>query len=336
MVKALLIKKTGGPEVLKPTEIKFRAPNKNEALVKHTVIGVNYIDIEQRSGFYNLRENASRLRLPAIVGCQAVGVVKALGEGASADVKPGDRVCYTSIPYGAYSDERVIHLKYLHKIPDYLSDVDVAACLHTGMLSFYLTCRAYLVRDGITVMVHAVDTDVGDMLCQWIKARAPECKIVGTVSSRRKIESIKNIRCDMLLNYSDDLEVLREKVQKFTRGYGVSAVYDCIGKDTYLFSLNSLCTFGIYVLYEQRSGEIPPMSWKAFRARSLFFTHPSLFHYSRNHMESVLAVAEVFHYMKTGKIVPNIANRYKGLEQIHVAHKEIEAGNVSGATVVLL
>ncbi|ABD45769.1 quinone oxidoreductase family protein [Neorickettsia sennetsu] len=335
MTKALLIEKTGGPEVFKSVDINFRAPKSDEALIRHTAIGINYIDIEQRSGFYNLHENTSRRKLPAIVGCQGVGVIKELGEGAVVDVQPGDRVCYATIPYGAYSEERVIKLKYLHKIPDFLSDIDVAACLYSGMVSFYLTCRAYLVMNDFTVMVHAVDTDMGDMLCQWIRARAPGCKIIGTVGSMRKLELLKDIRCELLLNYLEDPEVLREKVHKFTRGHGVNAVYDCIGKDTYMLSLNSLARFGIYVLYEQRSGEIPPMSWKAFRARSLFFTHPSLFHYARNHVESVLAVAEVFHHMRIKKVVPNIALRCSGLDDIPEAHRQIEVGNVNGASVVI-
>lgn len=336
MTKALLVEKTGGPEVFKSVDIKFRVPTSGEALIKHTAIGINYIDIEQRSGFYNLYENASKRKLPAIVGCQGVGVIKELGEGAVADVKPGDRVCYATIPYGAYSEERVIGLKYLHKIPEFLSDVDVAACLYSGMVSFYLTCRAYLVMNDFTIMIHAVDTGMGDMLCQWVKARAPRCKIIGTVSSQMKLETLKNIRCELLLNYSDDLEVLRDKINKFTRGCGVNVVYDCMGKDTYMLSLNSLARFGLYMLYEQRSGEIPPMSWRAFRTRSLFFSHPSLFHYARNHLESVLAVAEVFHYMRIGKVVPNIARCYNGLASIPEAHRQIEAGNVGGASVVTL
>jgi NADPH2:quinone reductase len=335
MIKAILIKEHGDPEVLKVVNVSFRKPKKNEAIVRHTAIGINYLDIEQRKGIYKLKDNTNRLKLPSIIGCEATGVVEELGEGSTADLKRGDRVCYATIPYGAYAEKRLIDTKYLIKIPSGIQDEVVAGSLYKGLMAFYLTSRAYLIHDDITVMVHDATSDIARILCQFIKGKSSKCKIIGTINSNEKFDSASNLGCDLILNYHNNQEKLHKEVLDFTNGLGVSAVYDCVGKDTYLFSLNSLRMFGIYLLYEQRSGAIPPMNWQAFRARSLFFTYPSVFHYAKSPVEFALSAAEVFHFLKHKKIIPRIAKHYK-FDEITKAHKDFENNLLDGSAVVML
>lgn len=327
MIKAVLLKKTGGIDALEITNVSPRKPNRDEAIVKNTVIGVNYLDIEQRKGNY-------KLDLPAIPGCEAVGIIQELGEGATSDFKVGDKVCYCTVPYGAYAEKRVINIKNLIKIPAQLNSEIIAASMYKGMLTFLLISRAYIVREGITIMIHNPTNDVGRILCQWIKTR--KAKIIGTVDSENKISEAANLGCDLVLNYKQhSVKELIKQVADFTNGYGVSAVYDSVGRDTYLLSINSLCIFGIYILYEQRSGSIPAMNWKAFRARSLFFTYPSIFHYERTQVEFVLTAAEVLKFIQDKKIVPHIAKRYN-FTDIKEAHSDMETGILEGSAIVIL
>ena len=256
-----------------------------------------------------------------------------MGEGSSCDIKKGDRVCYCNIPYGSYSEGRLIHAKHLLKAPDDIPDSVIAASFYKCLFALYLTNRIYFIRDDITVMVHDVTSDMGDILCQWIKARSQKCKIIGTVNSDTKIAIAKNLGCDLVLNYTQNIKDLHRNVMEFTNGYGVSAVYDCVGKDTYLLSLNSLSMFGLYLLYEQRSGPIPPMAWQSFRARSLFFTYPSLFHYTKSAVDFAMSAAEVFHFLQKGIIKPKIAKKYK-LQEVKNAHKDLESGNMNGSLVI--
>lgn len=332
--RAFVIKEHGGPEVLKISTVNFRKPKQNEAIVRHTAIGINYLDVEQRRGNYKLKDQANKLKLPSIIGCEATGVVEELGEGCIADLKKGDRVCYATIPYGAYSEKRLIDVKYLMKIPNVVQDEIVAASLYKGLMAFFLTSRAYLASDGLTVMVQNATSDIGRVLCQFIKGKSPNCRIIGTIPSDDKFDSASNLGCELVLNYKEKQEGLHRSIMDFTNGLGVNAAYDCMGKDTYLLSLNSLKMFGIYLLYEQRSGAIPPMNWQAFRARSLFFSYPSVFHYAKNSVELALSIAEVFHFIKNRKITPRVGRYYK-FDEIPKAHKDIESGQLDGSAVVV-
>ena len=220
-MKAVKIKKNGGPEVLDLEEITLRKPIKDEVLIEHAAIGLNYIDTYHRSGLYPLM-------MPSGLGMEASGVIKEVGSDVS-NFSVGDRVAYSAIPLGAYSSHRIYKTKNLVKVPKEI-DLNIAAAIMTkGLTAYYLLHKTYPVSSGEAILFHAAAGGVGQIFCQWAKSLG--CKVIGTVGSEEKVEIAKKNGCDEIINYNK--EDFAKKVMEITDGKGVPVVYDGVGKSTF-------------------------------------------------------------------------------------------------------
>ena len=322
-MKAIKIKKAGGPEVLELEDITLRKPVRDEVIIEHTAIGLNYIDTYHRSGLYPLI-------FPSGLGMEATGVIKETGP----DVKGfavGDKVAYASVPLGAYSTHRIFKTKSLVKVPDEI-DLTLAATLMTkGLTTFYLLYKTYPVTSGETILFHAAAGGVGQIFCQWAKSLG--CKVIGTVGSDDKISLAKKNGCDEVINYSK--EDFSKKVLEITNGKGVPVVYDGVGEKTFEDSIACLKNTGTMVSFGNSSGPVKNIDVKKYiMPKSLFFTRPTLGHYFPD-KESLRSAAEkLFNQIKYGKVKINIYKKYK-LEEIIQAHKDLEARKIIGSAVII-
>lgn len=324
MVKAIRIHETGGPEVLKIEHVNVNAPGEGEVLVAQTAIGINFIDTYHRKGLYPLP-------LPATLGIEACGYVEAIGAGVSG-LNVGDRVAYATGTVGAYTTERVIEQRYLVHVPDGISDEEAAAGLAKGLTAHYLLHRAFVIRPGSSViLVHAAAGGVGQLLCQW--ASVYDCTVIGTVSSEEKAAIARENGCTHVINYRTENFV--ERVMEITHGLGVSVVYDSVGKDTFLDSLQCLQPFGMMISYGQSSGAVPPFDISLLAEKNIFLTRPTLSAYKRHRMELILSAEEVFERLKNGHIRLNIHNHYD-FEDIAQAHRDLESRQTTGASVLMV
>ncbi len=268
MSKAIRLEKTGGPEVMQWVDVEVGEPGAGEIRVKHHAIGLNYIDVYFRTGLYPQP-------LPAGLGMEAAGVVEAVGEGVT-NLKPGDRVAYASRPPGAYCEARVMSAAFVVKLPDAITFEQGAAMMLQGMTAQYLLRRTYPVQAGQTILIHAAAGGVGLIACQWAKALG--ATVIGTVGSDEKAELARAHGCDHPIIYTR--ENFTERVREITGGAGVPVVYDSIGKDTFVHSLDALAPLGMMVSFGNSSGPIAPIDSGMLASRgSLFFTRPSLFSY---------------------------------------------------------
>ncbi|MDD9332034.1 MAG: quinone oxidoreductase [Wolbachia sp.] len=322
MVKAVLIKKTGGPGVLEFVIRSIGEPKGEEVLVRHTVIGLNHYDLEHRKGIRKLKT------LPAVLGMEAVGVVEVLGKKVSEGLKIGDRVGYCTAHPGAYCEKRVIHQKYLIKIPNDISDEIVAAVLFKGMTAHYLINQSYKIKPGAFVLVHGANGGLGQIICQWAKDK--KGIVIGSVSSDEKMKIALQNGCTHVVNYNDKGCV--SKIMEITNGRGVGAVYDPIGYTTGKISFESLCRFGIHVSYGQISGAVP-ISFSLLSSRSLFATGTSIYHYKRNRFTLVLTAMEIFEMLRKKLLVVRISKRYR-FDEIIQAHHDMENRKVSGLSII--
>ncbi len=324
MVKAVLIKRTGGPEVLELVDRSIAEPQEGEVLIRHTAIGLNRYDLEYRNGIRKLKN------LPVILGKEAVGVVERVGNH-SYDFKVGDRVGYCTGPCGAYCEKRVINQKYLVKIHDDISDEVAAAVLLKGMTAHYLLYRAYRALPRAFLLVHGANGGVGQILCQW--ASNMKCRVIGTVSSNAKKETARQNGCEYAINYNDKDFVAQ--VMEITKGTGVNAVYDPIGLVTSKISFESLSTFGVYISYGQISGAVPNIDLSMLSSRSLFATGTSINHYKSNKFELALTAMEIFEMIKKNYIKVNIKKRYK-FSEIKQAHEDMENRLLDGLNIIVM
>ena len=272
MPKKIVISKLGGPEVLEyqtyelPTNIKD-----NEVRIKHTAIGLNYIDTYHRSGIYPLP-----LDLPVCPGMEAAGEVIDVGDKVE-NFSVGDRVAYATPPIGAYCEIRDFPEEKLIKIPEFLENDDVASILLQGMTVEYLFERLYKIKKNEFILFHAAAGGVGLIACQWAKSIG--CTIIGTVSSEKKAQLAKENGCTHTINYKKENVV--EKVKEITGGKGVPVVYDGVGKETFRISLDCWDYRGLFVSFGQSSGMISEVDLhKTFNPKSLFYTRPTLMHYN--------------------------------------------------------
>ncbi|MDH3282239.1 MAG: quinone oxidoreductase, partial [Gammaproteobacteria bacterium] len=292
MVKAIRVHETGGVDALVWEEVQVDAPGAGEVLLRHTAVGLNYIDVYFRAGGYPAAE------FPFTPGFEAAGVVEALGPGVT-EFAPGDRVAYASRPIGAYSEQRVISADRLVKVPDSIDDRSAAAMMLKGMTAHYLLRRTYNVKPGDTILFHAAAGGVGLIACQWAKHLG--ATVIGTVGSREKAELAAAHGCDHPVIYTESDFV--ERVREITNGQGVPVVYDAVGKDTFDRSIRCLRKFGLLVSFGQASGKIPPFDPGVLSANgSLYLTRPTLFDYIEMRADLIASAGELFETVMSGGV----------------------------------
>ena len=323
MTRVVKIEKTGGPEVLKFETIEIGAPGPEEVLIEHKAIGLNFIDTYHRSGSYPLD-------LPSGIGGEASGIIKKIGSKVK-DFSVGDSVAYAGVPLGSYSSERIYPIKNLVKIPDGIN-FDIAATLMTkGLTTYYLLHKTYPVSANETILFHAAAGGVGQIFCQWAKSLG--CKVIGTVGSDEKIKTAKKNGCDFVINYSK--EDFPKKVLEITKGKGVPVVYDGVGKNTFVGSIECLKIRGMMVSFGNASGSVENIDVKKMiQPKGLYFTRPSMGQYLGNKDEIKEGADKLFQNIKLGKVKIEIFKKYK-LEDVVQAHKDLEARKIVGPAVII-
>ena len=323
MTKAIRLHRYGGPEVLQWEDVEVVSPPPGQVRLRQTAVGLNYIDTYHRTGLYPLPS------LPAVIGMAAAGVVQEVGEGVTA-VHPGQRVAYASPPAGAYAEERLMPADRLVALPDGIDDKLAAAMLLQGMTAQYLLRRTYRVRSGDPILVHAAAGGVGSILCQWAKHLG--ALVIGTVGSDAKAAIATANGCDHTIVYS------RENVAERTRaitGGGVAVVYDGVGKATFEGSLDSLRLLGMLVSYGNASGPVPPFEPAILSQKgSLFFTRPTLMHYTAKAEDLQATARELFEVVLGGQVRITVNQSYP-LREAAQAHRDLEARRTTGSTVLL-
>lgn len=324
MSKAVRIHANGGPEVLVYEEADPGRPGPGQALVRHTAIGLNFIDVYYRSGLYPPPGG-----FPMIPGGEAAGVVEETGEGVH-DLKPGDRVAY-AVGTGAYAEQRVIAADQLVKIPDGITDEQAAAMMLKGMTAEYLLLRTFKVKPGDTILFHAAAGGVGLIVGQWAKHLG--ATVIGTAGSPDKIELAKANGFDHVINYRTQDFVA--EVARITGGRKCDVVYDSVGKDTFPGSLDCLRPMGMFVSFGQSSGPIPPFNLSLLAQKgSLFATRPTLFVYNAKREDLEASAAALFDVVGKGVVKVKINQRY-ALKDVAKAHADLEGRRTTGTTVLV-
>jgi NADPH2:quinone reductase len=321
-MKAIRFAHTGGPEVLKLEDIDLPAPGPGQVRVRHTAIGVNFIDTYHRSGLY-------KLALPSGLGSEAAGVVDALGDGITT-LKIGDRVAYAGA-LGAYAEANNVPADKLVKLPEGVSDENAAAAMLKGMTAQYLLMRTYAVNPGETILFHAAAGGVGLIACQWAKHLG--ATVIGTVGSDEKVALARANGCDHVLNLAKDDWVKR--VREITRGEGVPVVYDSIGKETWDGSLDCLAVRGMMVSFGNSSGAVPPFAPGILAAKgSLYVTRPTLASYTRDAQELQRTTDDLFAVIASGAVKIHVNQRFK-LADAAKAHEALHSRQTTGATILI-
>ena len=322
-MKAVRIKKNGGPEVLEVEEITLRKPLKTEVLIEHAAIGLNYIDTYHRSGLYPLM-------MPSGLGMEGSGIVKEIGPDVS-NFSIGDRVAYAAVPLGSYSSHRIYRTANLIKVPKEI-DLNIAAAIMTkGLTTYYLLHKTYSVLGNETILFHAAAGGVGQIFCQWAKSLG--CKVIGTVGSEEKIKIAKKNGCDEIINYNK--EDFAKKVMKITDGKGVSVVYDGVGKSTFEKSLECLKTRGMMVSFGNASGPLSDINVpKMLQPKGLYLVRPAMGQYLGTSKELNEAAKILFEKISSGKVKIEIFKKYK-LNDIKQAHIDLENRKILGPAVII-
>jgi len=319
---AIRIHEYGGPEVLKWEEIDVPDPAEGEAQIRHTAIGLNFIDVYHRTGLYPME-------LPVSLGSEAAGIVESVGPGVG-DVAIGDRVVYTGSPTASYSQRRNFDASRLVQIPDTVTDEVAAAVFLKGMTAWYLLRRSYRVQNGDPILLHAAAGGVGTLASQW--ARLLGATVIGVVSTDKKAALARSHGCDHIVMADADIP---EMVKQLTGGQGVAAVYDSVGRDTFFASLDSLRPHGTMVTFGNASGPVDPFSPAELAKRgSLYVTRPILFHFINTRQELLQASDELFDFIKQDGVDVRIGQTY-ALKDAAQAHRDIEARKTTGSTILL-
>ncbi|MCB1473698.1 MAG: quinone oxidoreductase [Rhodobiaceae bacterium] len=323
MPKAIQIHETGGPEVMKYEDVALRDPGEGEVVVRHTSIGLNYIDVYFRSGLYPAPQ------MPLIPGFEGAGVVEAVGSGVTS-LKVGDRVAYTD-PMGAYAQARIAPAARLVKIPEGVSDDQAASMMLKGMTARYLLRQTFPVKAGDTVLMHAAAGGVGLIVCQW--ANALGCTVIGTAGSAEKAELAKAHGAHHVINYREEDFVAR--VAEITDGRKCDVVYDGVGKDTFLKSLDCLRPRGMLATFGNASGAPEPLNTLLLSQKgSLYVTRPTLFHHIATRAELEESTNDLFDVVVSGKVKIEVNQRY-ALADAAKAHADLEGRRTTGATVLI-
>jgi NADPH2:quinone reductase len=323
MSKAIRLHKQGGPEVMVLEEVEVGEPGPGQARVRHNACGLNYIDVYHRSGLYPLP-------MPSGIGQEGAGVVEAVGPGVN-QVKPGDRVAYAGGAVGAYAEVRLMAADRLVNLPDGLSFEQGAAMMLQGMTAQYLLKRTYKVQPGDTILIHAAAGGVGLIVCQWAKALG--ATVIGTVGSDEKAALAKAHGCDHAIVYTR--ENFTQRVKEITGGALLPVVYDSIGKDTFIGSLDCLRPLGLMVSFGAASGPVPPVELSMLVSRgSLFLTRPTLVTYTAKREDLVATAKDLFDIVLSGKVKIEVLQRY-ALKDVVQAHRDLEARKTTGSTVLV-
>jgi len=321
MTYAIRMEKTGGPEVLSWQQVEVGKPGAGQVRLRHTAVGLNFIDAYHRSGLYPVQ-------CPATPGLEACGVVEETGAGVS-DLKVGDRVAYASPPMGAYAEARLMPADRVVKVPSGISDAQAASMMLKGMTAQYLIRRIFRVKAGDTILVHAAAGGVGLIVCQWAKHLG--ATVIGTVGSDEKAKLVKANGCDHPVVYTREDFVAR--VAEITGGRKLPVVYDSVGKDTFMKSLDCLSMFGLMVTFGQSSGPVPPFELATLAAKgSLFITRPTLMSYAAKREDLVMMTEELFGVVASGAVKIHVNQTY-ALKDAAQAHRDLEARKTTGSTV---
>ncbi|HEY3917474.1 MAG TPA: quinone oxidoreductase [Stellaceae bacterium] len=324
MVHAIRIHKTGGPEVLTWEEVTVGKPGPGEARIRQTAVGLNFIDTYNRGGIYPVP-------MPTVLGNEGAGVIEELGAGIS-DLNVGDRVAYGNAPIGAYAEARLIPAGRLVKLPDGVSDQQAAAIMLKGLTAHYLLRQTYRVKPGDTILVHAAAGGVGLLACQW--ARHLGVTVIGTVGSRTKGELAKTHGATHIIDYGKEDFVNR--VAEITEGKKLPVVYDSVGKDTFLKSLDCLAPLGLMVSFGQSSGLVEPFSINILTGKgSLYVTRPTLAHYVATTEKLRASAKEMFDLVASGVLKIEIGQTYS-LKDTAQAHRDLESRKTTGSTVLVV
>ena len=313
---------TGGPDVLRWETVSVPEPGVDDVLIHQSAVGLNFIDIYHRTGLYPLP-------LPAIPGMEGSGTIAQVG----AHVKGftvGQRVAYAGGPVGAYAEMRVLPANHLVSVPDHTSATHAAAILLKGLTARFLVKHTYMVGPDNIILVWAAAGGVGSLICQWAKHLG--AIVFGVVGSEEKIEVAKKNGCDMILNYrTDDIVGV---VKHVTNGFGVHAVYDSVGKDSFETSIAALGELGLFISYGQASGKIPPFDIARLAEKSLFMTRPKLTDYIADVDEYREGSAEVFTMVRKGTLTPQYCRSYY-LRDAASAHRDLEGRMLTGPSVLI-
>jgi NADPH:quinone reductase len=320
--KAIVMMRHGGPEVLELSELSVGSPAYGEVRIRQTAIGVNYIDVYCRTGYFDM------IKTPGIPGMEAAGIVESVGHGVT-EFRVGDRVAYACAPPGSYAEMRVMKSDFLVHMPDFLSDELVAASLLKGITASFLLHEVYQVRPGDVVLAHAAAGGVGLLLVQW--ARALGATVIGTTSSEEKADHIKQIGCDHVINY---VRVdFAEAVMAITDGRGADVVYDAVGKDTFEMSLRALKTRGTLVSFGQASGDIGAYEIGKLAGKSVTLSRPSYGHYTETRDDVLRHAERFFAPVKAGSITIDHPRMF-ALSDARAAHEAIESRKNVGSIIL--
>ncbi len=322
MSHVIRINQNGGPEQMQWEEVTVADPGPGEVRVRNTAVGLNFIDTYHRSGLYPMP-------LPLVLGSEGAGVVEAVGPKVK-EFKVGDHVAYAQ-PIGAYAEVLIRPVARLVKIPAGIKDETAAAMMLKGMTAWYLCRRTYRVKKGDTIVVHAAAGGVGQILCQWAKHLG--ATVIGTVGSDEKIALAKKAGCKHVVVMSR--EKLSVRVKEITKGKGVPVVYDGVGKDTFVESLDCLAPLGLMASFGNASGAVAPVNIGILAQKgSLFLTRPTLVNYTSAREDLLTAARELFAVVKKGAVKITINQRYP-LREAAQAHRDLEARKTTGSTVLL-
>lgn len=332
MVKAIVVRETGGTEVLKLENVEVGEPGEGEIRLRQTAIGVNFVDIYHRTGLYNTKAGVAPVMGDKFIpGLEGVGRVEAVGPGVT-DVKVGDRVCYGNGPVGGYAEERLIPAAAVVQVPAALADEQVAGMMLRGLTVWYLLRALHELKSGETVLFHAAAGGVGLIFCQW--ARHIGATVIGTVGSEEKADIARAAGCAHTILYKSEDWVA--KTREFTNGRGASVVYDGVGKDTFMKSLDCLAPRGLMVAFGNASGVAPPIEPNLLAAKgSLFLTRPRLAEYVGQRADYERATKELFDIVIKGAVKVDAGNSY-ALEQAAHAHDDLEARRTTGSVILVV
>jgi len=320
MSHSILIYEYGGPEVMKWEETSLHHPGKNEVRIEQKKVGLNFIDVYQRSGIYPLS-------LPTGIGMEAVGVVETIGVDV-VNVKVGDRVGYVMGPPGAYAESRLYPADRLIKLPDYISDSQAAAILLKGLTVSYLINKTFPVKKGQTVLFHAAAGGVGLFACQWLNKLGVE--VIGTVSSDEKAGIAKAHGCHHTINYTR--EDFTTRVEEITDGKGVPVVFDGVGEDTYFGSLKCLSPFGVLVSFGAASGPPPELALAVLAKKALYITRPSLAPHTATPELTEEISSPLFEAIRGGISIS--INQTFPLKDAANAHRALQSRRTTGSTIL--
>jgi NADPH:quinone reductase len=322
MTKAIRIHANGGPDVLQWEDVPKPEPGPGEALVHHAAVGLNYVDVYFRTGLY-------KTTLPATIGMEAAGTVAAVGDGVTT-VGVGDRVAYASAPIGSYATDRVIAADRLMRLPDGIGFETAAAMMLQGLTAQFLLRRTFRVQPGQTILVHAAAGGVGLILCQW--ARHLGATVIGVVSTEEKAKLARQHgAAHVIVGHAD----LPADVKRITGGAMVPVVYDSVGRDTFMASLDCLAPLGLMVSFGNASGPVGPVDLSLLAAKgSLFLTRPGMATYLAKRVDLEAASAELFDVVQNGAVKIRV-NQTFPLREAAAAHRALEARQTTGSTVLL-